>query len=227
MVREGNINKNEESAKVLATSFIRRFLAVYDTYHNVENLKERKEEFIANIKDRMLGIADTNENIANKLLAIIEKEKDEIIEPTSKWVENLALKLSEEIVKFFSLNELEEKFKEFNLKKSNNLELNRLFTYKINNEGKLLSLHSPIIFENNPVKIKKLIEDGMSVLSEKLKTEPGLREIEKIEAKSTIFFDHPDLLENYGFEVTEKEEASKIYTVTVSKNKFLNILEKE
>ena len=224
MSPEGKINKNEEVIKKISNSFLKRFLSAYDTYFEIENIEKRKEEFLKNIEDRMQGIAGTNKDIEKNLLEIIEKEKNTQIEPISKWIENLATKLAEEVSKNFSLNDLEQKFKELILTKGNTLEINRLFTYKINDEGHKINLHSPVIFEENPIVIKKLVNEAMEKLSEKLQTDPNLKNVEKIEARSTVFFYHPNIFNEYGFELTKKEEESKLYTVTVSKEKFLETL---
>jgi hypothetical protein len=122
---------------------------------------------------------------------------------------------------------MEEKFRRFNIEKSGNLELNRLFTYKIDSEQKTIDLHSPIIFEDNPIKVKSLIDDAMKKLSINLEENPELKNIEKIRAVSTIFYEHPNIFEKYGFEFVEKDEKTKICIVSVAVSKFLRNIKGE
>ena len=208
--------------KRLANSLSTRFKSLYSKFSDITDVPERKKEFITNIKQRVKKLSEDKKDLGEIFELIIDNEKEKQFEKIEDWIDNISAKLSEKISENYSLADLEKKFYEFNIK-LDNYPLNRMFTYKVENGGKDVSLHVPIIFVDNATEIKKLFIEAMQLLAEKFKKDDNLKNAETVIAKSSISYHHPELLEKAGFEITSRDENKKLAVATIAKDKFLEM----
>ncbi|MCC6324000.1 hypothetical protein IT400_04390 [Candidatus Nomurabacteria bacterium] len=180
---------------------------------NSDNPKEWLDEFskilVRNKTEHRLKIADfiSTLNVDNI------KDKKEF----SKFI---AKQLYDFENKNFTTAEIEE-FSRQSHKADGNIEINRLATYHIENDGKSLSLHSPITTISNQTEMKMLVKDALQKLADKLLNDKNLSNIQTITGESWMVFHHRKFFEEFGFEIKSVDEEAKEAFMVISKEKLL------
>ena len=110
------------------------------------------------------------------------------------------------------------------VEKTGFIELNELLTYdvpeKYQNE---VSLHVTENLIKDGPEMLALLREGMRQLASTLASDPNLKNIHQITGYSWIVYQHPNLMERLGFEISERDETKKEALATISREKFLEL----
>lgn len=158
------------------------------------------------------------ESMKKRLKAIFKNDDSEDTLELDGWfsemqsehfgsLDEFTASLSKGIVKLlakrFSLQELEERLRDHQMKERGFMELNRLLSYDMQ-DGQLY-LHVATVFVGRSTELMSLFQEGMKELASKLENDSSLRNIKVVYARSSLVRNHR-LMRSLGFEVTPGEE---------------------
>ena len=99
--------------------------------------------------------------------------------------------------------------------------IGRILTYQT--KSKVIQLHIPRVFTENPAELRTMFVEALSELARRIENDPKFKDIQLIKGSSWIVLDNPKLAERFGFTVIGKNPKARVAQVQMTRDKFIEL----